>query len=1490
MIGSTYSIEHTDKGILFKRDNVLNAFILSNGTINTGGGHITTTSLNASNFTLSNNGSTLVLSESTLSLNGSTGMNGQMLGVSNNSLSWVSRELSLTKVLEQGSTATNQSIELNDLCGNILHLDSGKIQIGSTSTYSTLGSTQLVIGTTGLQGTFSTGGIYLECQGTKPTSFAIRTDMNRIELNGDPGTYGSVLTSGGTGPMTWSPVITPTLDQIISGGPSSIPLVVGTTSITTIQPGSILLSDIVGETTILHSPNGDTLIAEVYNRRYSTLSRTSLTFQNSTYADNAITSPSFAIYTPTLTIPGNARIEIGDTQPSYMTNHELRIGENTGVYVNAITPQLSIFSETQGLTLSVGDSISLTSSSPLQVMNEIQVYSTLMDGTTTGTSGQYLSSTGSGVQWTTPTSLGTFPTIFTVGTGMTLQTDHAIEMNATTMTITASQVSLNAGVSVNSLSTQTITSTDTLNLVPQNYIKMGATVDLSGNILQSNGGILLGSTLDMNGCILTSSNGNVVVGTTLHASSIVSTTILTQGITSSDHLLLYAASSKSVKMGSTLDMSGNVLTSSGNLVLGTTLNAGAFGITTSGTITAATMTATNTTSTNAVSAPGITSSDHLLLYAASSKSVKMGSTLDMSGNVLTSSSGNILIGCTLVLNGKNIYDGTTTGESGQVLTSTSTGVAWNTITSSGSSTLANVLAQSPIGNVNQMITLSTNTVGYYAGGLTLKLNNGGNLTINGQYTTTMNQNYDQVEMGPNSIISMNVNTIGTSTNMYTKLDYNGINVVDRISGYTTLLSNGMLSINLGPGVYTQFKNTGITSTEAFTLQGGGSGILIRSNMNMFNNTLTSSTGKILLGATLDASTYGVSTTGPLNSSSITTNTMTSTDNLILSAASSKSVKMGSTLDMSGNVLTSSGNLLLGTTLNAGAFGITTSGTITAATMTATSIASGSLTTGTISSTDTLTLSASTQKSILLGSTLDLSGNILKSSTGRIVLGSTLDTNGYTITSSGYLNLSATNSISMGSAINMNYNNIVSGGSLTFGSAPNTVTLTSSGITSVSGLNVISTTGNVYIGGTLDLSGNILRSNNGSVIVGCTLDLGGNAIVSTGGTIYMGSALDLVGNSLRSASGTINIGNAVNFYGNKLTSSATPVDSTDIPNKQYIDSSPIRGVYLSTGNTTYTTAGNIGSFSLSYTSQANPLFSASIGATSYAPLISFTGSVSPYVMRTGIACLSFSYTTGTTTGVTCTMVVNTGTVYSAAQGIAGSTTSATAFLYAPITSSSYIRGGVTLNLGLISTASNTFSILSSPTPTLYFKQDEIVYPSITPVGNIIAYGGIACPLGYLWCDGASYTVITGTTQWHLNDLFNVIQYTYGGSGSVFNVPNLRGRFPVGSILTYPLRSVETGNVTVYGGSSTLVASQVPGHTHPVNVTSTLGITGNISGLQTVDNNKYGGGSKDGLNTATFTALSNTLTISGGVSATTTTNNATTTAFYPTHTAFNYIIKY
>ena len=60
----------------------------------------------------------------------------------------------------------------------------------------------------------------------------------------------------------------------------------------------------------------------------------------------------------------------------------------------------------------------------------------------------------------------------------------------------------------------------------------------------------------------------------------------------------------------------------------------------------------------------------------------------------------------------------------------------------------------------------------------------------------------------------------------------------------------------------------------------------------------------------------------------------------------------------------------------------------------------------------------------------------------------------------------------------------------------------------------------------------------------------------------------------------------------------------------------------------------------------------------------------------------------------------------------------------------------------------------------------------PTGSVMPYAGISAPSNWLFCYGQGLSTTTYAS------LFSAIGYTYGGSGSSFNVPDLRGRVVAG----------------------------------------------------------------------------------------------------------------
>ncbi len=115
----------------------------------------------------------------------------------------------------------------------------------------------------------------------------------------------------------------------------------------------------------------------------------------------------------------------------------------------------------------------------------------------------------------------------------------------------------------------------------------------------------------------------------------------------------------------------------------------------------------------------------------------------------------------------------------------------------------------------------------------------------------------------------------------------------------------------------------------------------------------------------------------------------------------------------------------------------------------------------------------------------------------------------------------------------------------------------------------------------------------------------------------------------------------------------------------------------------------------------------------------------------------------------------------------------------------------------------------------------------PTGAIFCVGVNTVPTGYVKCNGASYST-SGTYA----ALFAAIAYTYGGSGSSFNVPDLRGEFVRGFDDS---RNVDSGRNI---GSSQGAQNQSHDHNADASATSNVSDPGH-------DHNARGyGGDDDG----------------------------------------------
>lgn len=151
----------------------------------------------------------------------------------------------------------------------------------------------------------------------------------------------------------------------------------------------------------------------------------------------------------------------------------------------------------------------------------------------------------------------------------------------------------------------------------------------------------------------------------------------------------------------------------------------------------------------------------------------------------------------------------------------------------------------------------------------------------------------------------------------------------------------------------------------------------------------------------------------------------------------------------------------------------------------------------------------------------------------------------------------------------------------------------------------------------------------------------------------------------------------------------------------------------------------------------------------------------------------------------------------------------------------------------------------------------------PAGIITPYAGSSAPTGYLLCFGQAVSRTTHAT------LFAVISTTYGtGNGSTtFNLPDLRGRIPLGldnmggsTASRITSASTNGANSTTLGGAGgsethTLDISQMPAHTHPIGNTSDRGAGGGGGILQNNGNINSGstGGGGAHSNTQPWLAL-------------------------------------
>lgn len=107
-----------------------------------------------------------------------------------------------------------------------------------------------------------------------------------------------------------------------------------------------------------------------------------------------------------------------------------------------------------------------------------------------------------------------------------------------------------------------------------------------------------------------------------------------------------------------------------------------------------------------------------------------------------------------------------------------------------------------------------------------------------------------------------------------------------------------------------------------------------------------------------------------------------------------------------------------------------------------------------------------------------------------------------------------------------------------------------------------------------------------------------------------------------------------------------------------------------------------------------------------------------------------------------------------------------------------------------------------------------------IGEIRPFAGNYAPEGWLICDGQSVRIADNPT------LYTLIGTRYGGDGTTtFNLPDLRGRLPVGQGQGAGLHLRAIGQT---GGTSqvSLTEATLPTHAHRFNISTKVGSTGQV----------------------------------------------------------------
>ena len=132
-------------------------------------------------------------------------------------------------------------------------------------------------------------------------------------------------------------------------------------------------------------------------------------------------------------------------------------------------------------------------------------------------------------------------------------------------------------------------------------------------------------------------------------------------------------------------------------------------------------------------------------------------------------------------------------------------------------------------------------------------------------------------------------------------------------------------------------------------------------------------------------------------------------------------------------------------------------------------------------------------------------------------------------------------------------------------------------------------------------------------------------------------------------------------------------------------------------------------------------------------------------------------------------------------------------------------GSTVAISTDVTVNGNLDLTGSSSDSGRISANYLDVPNISPIGSIMMWPGTldSWPTTeWRQCNGAGLSTST------YSDLFNIIGYTYGGSGATFNLPNMSNLFVVGAGDAYSVN--DTGGST----EVTLTETQMPSHKHDV----------------------------------------------------------------------------